>query len=224
MGQEYESEGIAQDVEDKLDSSTYGLSALRLLLVNLGVEVDAIEAKLDNATYGLNALNTDLDVLLARLTAARAGYLDNINNAELALFERWQRSEQIYFQSGIAQTAAGTTRYVTPTSKNNANTLNAVEFYHTTIWLVSRAGTLRNLVCFIGTAAGGGQSQVFTVRVNGVPTALTVTLAGAGAANQIGNDLVNTVAVVAGDYVTMQIVTSAGAGNAFVAACFDFEG
>lgn len=39
--------------------------------------------RLNNGTFGLAALNTDLDTILARLTALRAGYLDNINNAQL---------------------------------------------------------------------------------------------------------------------------------------------
>ncbi len=63
-------------IEAKLDSPTSGLAAL-------DTEIDAIEAKLDNGTYGLAALNTDIDTLLVRLSAARAGYLDNINNAQL---------------------------------------------------------------------------------------------------------------------------------------------
>jgi len=62
-------------LEGKLDNATYGLSALKAL-------IDAIEAKLDNGTYGLAALNNDLDTLLLRLTAARAGYLDNLNIGE----------------------------------------------------------------------------------------------------------------------------------------------
>lgn len=41
-------------------------------------------ALLKNATYGLSALETIVDDLEGRLTAARAGYLDNINNAALA--------------------------------------------------------------------------------------------------------------------------------------------
>jgi hypothetical protein len=43
------------------------------------------EALLANGTYGLSALNTDLDALLARLTAARAGYLDNLSAGAAAL-------------------------------------------------------------------------------------------------------------------------------------------
>jgi len=43
------------------------------------------EALLANGTYGLAALNTDLDALLARLTATRAGYLDNLSGGAIAL-------------------------------------------------------------------------------------------------------------------------------------------
>jgi len=43
------------------------------------------EALLINGTYGLSALNTDLDALLARLTATRAGYLDNLSGGAIAL-------------------------------------------------------------------------------------------------------------------------------------------
>jgi len=65
-------------VEGKLDNATYGLNALKTLIT-------AIEGKLDNATYGLSALNTDLDTLLSRLTATRAGYLDNLSGGAVAL-------------------------------------------------------------------------------------------------------------------------------------------
>ena len=65
-------------LEAKLDNATYGLSALKTL-------INAIEAKLDNATYGLAALNTDLDTLLGRLTATRAGYLENLSGGAVAL-------------------------------------------------------------------------------------------------------------------------------------------
>lgn len=41
-------------------------------------------ALLKNATYGLSAIEALVDDLESRLTAARAGYLDNINNAALS--------------------------------------------------------------------------------------------------------------------------------------------
>lgn len=45
----------------------------------------AKEATLTNATYGLSALNVDLDTLLTRLSALRAGYLDNLSSGAVAL-------------------------------------------------------------------------------------------------------------------------------------------
>jgi len=41
--------------------------------------------RLDHGTFGLAALNADLDLLLARLTAARALYLDYLNDATFGL-------------------------------------------------------------------------------------------------------------------------------------------
>jgi hypothetical protein len=62
-------------------------------------------------------------------------------------------------------------------------------------------------------AAGNGANVVYTVWLNGAPTAMTVTLA-TGAIGQ-GSDLVNTVAVVQGDRVALaatKAATIAGGG------------
>lgn len=69
---------------------------------------------------------------------------------------------------------------------------------------VPRAGTLRNLFVRHNTANGNGASVVYTIMVNGVATALTVTLA-TGAIGQ-GSDLVNSVVVAQGDRVRLRAV------------------
>lgn len=56
----------------ELQSATYGLSAIETL-------VDEIESLLKNSTYGLSALETLVDDLEGRLTATRAGYLDELD-------------------------------------------------------------------------------------------------------------------------------------------------
>jgi hypothetical protein len=48
-----------------------------------GADIATILSEIQNGTYGLSALDTDLNTLLTRLTALRAGYLDNINQAGL---------------------------------------------------------------------------------------------------------------------------------------------
>jgi hypothetical protein len=73
---------------------------------------------------------------------------------------------------------------------------------------VTRAGTLRNLFVRHNSAAGNGNNIVYTVMKNGVATAITVPLA-TGAVGQ-ASDLVNTVAVVAGDRISLRGSKAAG--------------
>jgi hypothetical protein len=67
---------------------------------------------------------------------------------------------------------------------------------------VTRSGVLRNLFARHNSAAGNGNNVVYTVMVNGVATAITVSLA-TGAVGQ-ASDTVNTVAVVQGDRVSIR--------------------
>jgi len=62
-------------------------------------------------------------------------------------------------------------------------------------------GTLSRLRIFLENAVGPGESRTFTLRINGSDTALTVTIP-AGAIE--GEDLTNSVSVVAGDRVQLQ--------------------
>lgn len=56
-------------------------STLATVATYIDTEVQAILDIVAHATYGNAALNTDLDTLLARLTAIRAGLLDNLDAA-----------------------------------------------------------------------------------------------------------------------------------------------
>lgn len=68
--------------QTSLDTHETARSTMATTLV---AEHNATQAELSHATYGLSALNTDLDSLLARLTALRAGYLDNLSAGAVAL-------------------------------------------------------------------------------------------------------------------------------------------
>ncbi len=76
-----------------------------------------------------------------------------------------------------------------------------------------RAGTMRNLRVRHNTSNGNGNSVVYALRVNGVASALTATLATGAIGN--ASDLVNAVAVAAGDLIDVTAVKalSIGAGN-----------
>jgi len=62
-----------------LHASAATAAALATAIGYIDTEIQAILDIVAHATYGNVALNTDIDALLARLTATRAGYLDKLN-------------------------------------------------------------------------------------------------------------------------------------------------
>ncbi len=73
-------------------------------------------------------------------------------------------------------------------------------------------GILSALFIAIDNAPGAGENTVYTVLVNGAPTALTCTIAGAVA--QDANNVVNQVAVAQGDTIVVRAVSSLNAAAA----------
>lgn len=69
--------------------------------------------------------------------------------------------------------------------------------------IATRSGTLRNLNVLHNDPDGNGNSIVYTVLINGTPSSLTVTMA---STDSTGSDLVNTVAISAGNSIGMQAV------------------
>jgi hypothetical protein len=74
-------------------------------------------------------------------------------------------------------------------------------------WPMSRAGTIQNLFVKLYTSAAGDSSSTFTLRKNGVNTALTTTIA---ASTQTGADNVNAVSVDPFDLISLQVTFGAG--------------
>jgi hypothetical protein len=77
-----------------------------------------------------------------------------------------------------------------------------------------RAGTLRNLYIYFNAAPGAANATIltFTLTVNGVATALTVSRA-ANAGIGFTANLVNTVAVVSGDTISLSAAYAANIGS-----------
>jgi hypothetical protein len=71
----------------------------------------------------------------------------------------------------------------------------------------TRAGTLRNLRVRHRTLGGGAQTITYALFVNGVATALTCTLT--SNVDNNGQDLVNSVAIAAGDLLGIEVTKSA---------------
>lgn len=91
-----------------------------------------------------------------------------------------------------------------PTSGTSYNEFFGGQAWNTTESVVQaimpEAGNLRNLAVMVGTAPGAGTSWAFTLRVNGVDTALTCTVSNT---STTASDQSHTVAVNAGDLLTL---------------------
>jgi hypothetical protein len=84
--------------------------------------------------------------------------------------------------------------------------------------MMPRAGTLRNLRAKADAAVGGGATVTVAVRVNGVSSALSLTLANADG-TAVKSDTTDSVAVAIGDLVTFSVATdNAGAPAANIQA------
>jgi len=108
-----------------------------------------------------------------------------------------------------------TTRYLTPGYEDGLAQTVPIQIR------AVRAGTLQKLRVRHNITAGNGNPIVYTLRVNGVATALTVSLASTVAD---GSDLVNTVAVAAGDLLDFRVTKAAGvvASPADIVATVEF--
>ena len=88
--------------------------------------------------------------------------------------------------------------------------LAAYGTYETVLSVAPRAGYLRNLRCFVGTAPGGADTAINTARINGVGSALACTITGAGTTC---SNTSSSPAVAAGDRLSIQVVSSAATAS-----------
>jgi hypothetical protein len=105
----------------------------------------------------------------------------------------------LQFTTAGATIAAGSTVYIGPGGSNA--TESQVR------WRAPCDGVLRNLYPSSTGNAGAGKNFVYTVRVNTADTTITCTTAD----STVGTDTTHSVAVSAGDYIDIKLVTDAGA-------------
>lgn len=116
---------------------------------------------------------------------------------------------------GVASVSASTaTRFLLPSWDAGMAPLSPVA------WRSPRAGTLRNFRVRHNTPAGNGGAVVYTVRVNGVATTVSVSLASTSAD---GSDLVNSVVVAAGDLIDVRVTKAADIASGSLAVTASAE-
>lgn len=104
--------------------------------------------------------------------------------------------------SGVSATT--TARYLTPFFDDSLAKTSPTQFR------VTRAGTIRKLRIRHNLPNGNGNNIVYTLRVEGVATALSVTMA---STDTDGSDLVNSVAVNDGDRLDIEVTKGASVGT-----------
>jgi len=78
------------------------------------------------------------------------------------------------------------------------------------LWLAVRAGTVKNLRCFLGVAPGGADTVIVTLRKNAADQTTTCTITGVATTC---SDTSNTFSVVAADQLSVKAVSSAGVAS-----------
>jgi hypothetical protein len=105
---------------------------------------------------------------------------------------------------GAGQVGSSTTsRYLFPCYSDSLAQTTVIQVR------VPRAGTLKNFYVRHNITAGNGNPIVYTIRINGVGSALTVSL---NSTTADGNDLANTVGVAKGDLIDVIITKAAAVG------------
>ena len=116
----------------------------------------------------------------------------------------------ILLNGGATGLAANSTWYFAYTANANWNRVEQV---------VATAMVLRHLWAHCSASPGAGETYTYTLMVNNIATALTCQTAGAVARQS--QDLVNMVAVVPGDRISIRLVTSINAVVAYHSAALE---
>jgi len=101
--------------------------------------------------------------------------------------------QNIFLASGNISTVGNTTVYLNQCG-NSASVIGGS-------LLMTSNGVISNMYVLLNAAPGGVTTRTFTLMLNGVATTLTCTIVGT---DITGNDLVNSVAVTTGDYITVR--------------------
>jgi hypothetical protein len=109
-----------------------------------------------------------------------------------------------------------TTRYLFPFYSEQLAEVNEFGFES------PRSGIIKNLRVRHNKPKGNGNNIVYTVRVAGSDSSVSVTLASTSTS---GNDIINTVSVSAGDLISIKVEKSSGVSSSprNVIATFEFE-
>lgn len=154
--------------------------------------------------------------LHAVATTLVAGFMSAVDKAKLDGIATGAAADILAFGAGSVA-ATTTLRFLPYGFDFSLGPTTAVQFR------LPHGGTCRNLRVRHNVPSGNGNAIVYTLRINGVVTLLSVSLASTASD---GSDLVNTVVVAAGDLVDIAVtkVLGVGASPSNVTAAFEVAG
>lgn len=125
--------------------------------------------------------------------------------------------KQLFSSRSTSLAATSATRYLNPFAAGGFQTTESSASSP-----VSAPGTLRNLAVTLTAAPGVGISAIYTIAVNGTPSALTCTISSAGVS---ASDTTHNVTVSAGDVISLVRTTSGGSpATGITIVALEFEG
>lgn len=178
---------ISDDVFDVTQLGLQGVALLQFDPVTMGPARDAF-LKARGAQARPLAINGDLSSLLIS-----SGVIRPIPPGAVLSF------------GNTSITSTTTTRFLEPWFVDGTAPTSLMEL------LLSREGRIRNFFVRHADAAGNGASVVYTLLLNGVPTAMTVTLP-TGVASTVG-DTTTVVTVAQTDRLGVEVTKAAGIGS-----------
>lgn len=164
----------------------------------IGVETNHANARIDlRLAYVDSPATADVSQTLGTLSMGPVQLANS--NANGKGFLTTQQSELLVWADPNAL-PSNATRYLRPGTGDISNT-------EIKIRLGAEASVMQNLVLRVAVAPGAGKSDVFTVRKNGVDTALTVTLSDAETTKSLTNV---SVGFASGDDISVKVVSANG--------------
>jgi hypothetical protein len=136
-------------------------------------------------------------------TTLAAGFMSSADKTKLDGITTGASTSILLFGASSV-TATTTTRYLFPSYHDGLAQTSPIQYR------VPRAGTLKNMRVRHNTTGGNGNAIVYTLRVNGVASALSISLASTATD---GSDLVNSVTVAAGDLIDIEVTKAATIGT-----------
>lgn len=137
------------------------------------------------------------------IASGAAGFMSGADKAKLDALPVSGASSPVTWGANSV-TATTTTRYLFPGYGDATGSTTPVQFQ------IPRSGTLQNMRVVQNGPAGNGEAIVYTLRVNNVATALAASLLSTDAT---GANLVDTVAVVAGDFLDVEVTKALAVGS-----------